>query len=109
MLTKTCPFPAHEIKRDDDVRIQKMFQDPKSHHLLVCMESKEMYYIARGGAKKFQPRLLSKFKGHFVESVAWNKTELSEASTGAILLGTNNGKLIINFLFKFFLLFDYWQ
>ena len=84
-------FSVCEIKRDDDVRIHKMFQDPKSNHLIVCMESKEMYHIARGGVKKAQPRLLARVKGHLVESVAWNKLETSEHSTGAILLGTNNG------------------
>lgn len=90
-IKEAKPPEMCEIKRDDDVRIHKMFQDPRSHHLLVCMESKEMYHIARGGVKKTQPRLQPKVKGHLVESVAWNKHETSEHSTGAILLGTNNG------------------
>ena len=57
------------------------------------MESKEAYYVSRGGPKKPQPRLLQRFKGFFVESVAWNKTELSDQSTGPILLGTSSGNV----------------
>ena len=87
-----------EIKREDDVRIHKIFQDPKAQHLLICMESKESYYVPRGGPKKPQPRPLPKFKGHLIESVAWNKVEQSDRdqTTGAILLGTNAGMYMYN-------------
>lgn len=37
----------HEIKREGD-RVHRIFQDPSGQHLLVCMESKECFYIGRG-------------------------------------------------------------
>ena len=63
------------------------------------MESKESYYLTKGGAKRPQPRLLPKLKGHLIESIAWNKTEQTEQSTGAILIGTNAGKYMYMYLF----------
>ena len=62
------------------------------------MESKESYYLTRGGAKRPQPRLLPKLRGHLIESIAWNKTEQTEQSTGAILIGTNAGKYMYIFI-----------
>ena len=86
------PVLACEIKREDDARIQRVYQDPKAQHLLVCMSSKETYYLSRGGGpKKPQPRLLPKLKGHLIESVAWNMEEQTDQTTGAILFGTSEG------------------
>ena len=69
-----------------------MFQDPTGQHLLVCMESKECYYIGSRLPKRSQPKPLQKVKGQLIESVAWNKVEQSEHSTGPILLGTSTGE-----------------
>lgn len=87
------PFTEHEIKREDD-RVRKVFQDPTGAHLLICMKSKECYYIGQA-SKRPQPRLLPKVKGQTIESVAWNKLEMKEqgGGTGAILLGTAQGRL----------------
>lgn len=68
-----------------------MFQDPTGQHLLVCMESKESYYIGSRLPKRSQPKPLQKIKGQLIESVAWNKVDQSEHSTGPILLGTSTG------------------
>lgn len=70
-----------------------MFQDPTGQHLLVCMESKECYYIGSRLPKRSQPKPLQKVKGQLIESVAWNKVDQSEHSTGPILLGTSTGRL----------------
>lgn len=82
----------HEIKREDD-RVRKVFQDPTGAHLLISMKSKECYYIGQA-SRRPQPRLIPKVKGQVIESVAWNKLEMSEQNggTGAILLGTTQGK-----------------
>ena len=80
-----------EIKREGD-KIHRVFQDPTGQHLLVCMESKECYYIGSRLTKRSQPKPLQKVKGQLIESVAWNKVDQSEHSTGAILLGTSTGK-----------------
>ena len=81
----------HEIKREDD-RVRKVFQDPTGAHLLICMKSRECYYIGQA-SKRPQPRLLPRVKGQVIESVAWNKYEMKESGggTGAILLGTAQG------------------
>ena len=85
------PSLVSDIKRDDEAKIHKLFQDPLAQHLIVSMDSKEAYYIGRGGPKKPQPRILPKLKGHQFESVAWNKLDRTEHSTGPILLGTSMG------------------
>ncbi len=70
-----------------------MFQDSTGSHLLVCMKSKDCYYIGQA-SRRHQARLLPKIKGQVIESVAWNKMEMKEpgGGTGAILLGTASGK-----------------
>jgi hypothetical protein len=84
-------FTDVEIKREGD-KIHRVFQDPTGQHLLVCMESKECYYIGSRLPKRSQPKPLQKVKGQLIESVAWNKVDQSEHSTGAILLGTSTGE-----------------
>lgn len=74
-----------------------MFQDPTGQHLLVCMESKECYYIGSRLPKRSQPKPLQKVKGQLIESVAWNKVDQSEHSTGAILLGTSTGETYMEY------------
>ena len=85
------PLTDHEIKREGD-RIHQLFQDPTGRHVLVCMESKECYYIGRSG-KRSSPRTLAKVKGHLIESVAWNYGDQTDQGTGPILLGTSTGAI----------------
>ena len=89
-------FPLHteiEVKPREGDRIHKIFQDPLAQHLFICMESRECFYVGRGRqGKRAMPRPLPKVKGHWIESVAWNKVEQTESGTGPILLGTNNGE-----------------
>ena len=84
-------LPEYEIKREDD-KVRKVFQDPTGAHVLVAMKSKECYYIGQA-SKRSQPRPLPRIKGQVIESVAWNKLEMKEQGTGAILLGTAQGTL----------------
>ena len=85
--------------------MRKVFQDPTGSHLLICMKSKECYYIGQA-SKRNQPRLLPKVKGQVIESVAWNKMEMKEQSggTGAILLGTAQGLCSCVFRFSVYLM-----
>ena len=82
-----------EIKREGE-KIHRVFQDPTGQHLLVCMESKECFYIGSRLPKRSQPKQLTKVKGQLIESVAWNKVEQNDQSTGAILLGTSTGECV---------------
>ena len=84
-----------EIKPREGERIHRIFQDPLAQHLIVCLESRDCMYVGRSRqGKRAIPRLLPKVKGHLIESVAWNKVEQTEFTTGPILLGSNNGQFI---------------
>jgi hypothetical protein len=84
-----------EIKPREGERIHRIFQDPLAQHLIVCLESRDCMYIGRSRpGKRAIPRLLTKVKGHLIESVAWNKVEQTEYTTGPILLGTSNGIIL---------------
>ncbi|GFZ12940.1 zinc ion binding protein [Actinidia rufa] len=56
--------------------------------------------VGSGGADTFythakwtRPRILSKLKGLVVNAVAWNRQQITEASTREVILGTDNGQL----------------
>ena len=46
-----------------------LLSDPSGNHCIVSMTSTEVFYIAKSAKK---PRLLSKLKGHLIDSVGWN-------------------------------------
>ena len=71
--------------------MRKVFQDATGSHVLVCMKSKECYYVGQA-SRRPQARLVPRIKGQVIESVAWNKIKDSSGGTGAILLGTQNGE-----------------
>ncbi|XP_062517021.1 vacuolar protein sorting-associated protein 18 homolog [Corticium candelabrum] len=74
-------------KRADDI-IHKLFIDPTGRHIVVSMESNENYYVSRDSSKF---KVLSKARGTMIESIAWNKTRMDEASTREILVGSSKG------------------
>ncbi|GCB62256.1 hypothetical protein scyTo_0009488 [Scyliorhinus torazame] len=83
--------PNHiEVGRKDDARIHKLFLDPSGSHLLISLTSSECLYLNRNSQKV---RSLSRWKGHLIESVGWNKHLGSESNTGPILVGTSQGQL----------------
>ena len=92
----SVPFSSAEIeiKPREGERIHRIFQDPVAQHLIISLESRDCMYVGRGRAgKRAIPRLLPKVKGHLIESIAWNKVEQTEFTTGPILLGSSNGEL----------------
>ncbi|CAO1622916.1 unnamed protein product [Sympodiomycopsis kandeliae] len=80
----------------------KMFADPSGRHLILAMRNGENFYWCSGWKKA---RLLSKWKGVRVESIAWKLDGSSQAlsskrhsssnflSTGEILVGTSSGDI----------------
>lgn len=44
-------------------------------------------------AKWSRPRVLVKLRGLVVNTVAWNRQQITEASTREVILGTDNGQL----------------
>ncbi|KAF9362080.1 hypothetical protein BGX26_004165 [Mortierella sp. AD094] len=87
---------AHEVedieipRRPTEGRIYKMFFDPTGRHLIITTETGDNYYLF---AKWKKAKLLSRFKGIVIESIAWNRStdRPMESSTKEFLIGTRNG------------------
>ncbi|XP_069493612.1 vacuolar protein sorting-associated protein 18 homolog [Ambystoma mexicanum] len=83
--------PNHvDLARKDDARVHKMFLDPTGSHLLIALNSSECLYLNRNTQKV---RTLSRWRGHSIESVGWNKFLSTETNTGPILVGTLQGQI----------------
>ncbi|BBN08408.1 vacuolar protein sorting-associated protein 18 [Marchantia polymorpha subsp. ruderalis] len=79
--------------RGVDYTVHKVFIDPGGRHSIasVCSNAgSENYYIH---AKWKKPRALPKLKGWVVSAVAWNRQQISDASTRDVVLGTTTGQL----------------
>ncbi|BDA49156.1 Vacuolar protein sorting-associated protein 18 homolog [Coccomyxa sp. Obi] len=94
------PVSELELSRVPDARVTGVWMDPTATHALVAVtlgsalgSTTEMYYVH---AKWKKARALSKLKpkGLRFTSVAWNHAKLSEASSGPVILGSDNGKLL---------------
>ncbi|KAG7461333.1 hypothetical protein MATL_G00208930 [Megalops atlanticus] len=77
-----------ELGRKDDSKVHRLFLDHTGSHLVISLSTNECLYLNRNTQKV---RALSRWKGHLIESVAWNKLLGTEASTGPILVGTSQG------------------
>lgn len=105
-LSPNAP-PVDEVKPlNAEYRVLKIFLDPQGSHLLLSVRRKapgvvvpsgaaghhqsELWYLNRSMQ---EPRKCDRFKGHEITAVGFNQTNGSDASTGAILLGTSRGLL----------------
>ncbi|KAI7799511.1 vacuolar protein sorting-associated protein 18 homolog [Triplophysa rosa] len=77
-----------ELGRKDDSRVHKLFLDPTGSHLVISLTTSECVYLNRNTQKV---RSLSRWRGHLIESIGWNKFIGSETNTGPILVGTSQG------------------
>ncbi|KTG37321.1 hypothetical protein cypCar_00004914 [Cyprinus carpio] len=57
-------------------------------HLVISLTTNECVYLNRNTQKV---RSLSRWRGHLIESIGWNKLIGSETNTGPILVGTSHG------------------
>lgn len=57
-------------------------------HLLIGLSTRECLYLNRNTQKV---RSLSRWRGHLIECVGWNKQFGNETNTGPILVGTSQG------------------
>lgn len=57
-------------------------------HLLISLNTSECLYLNRNTQKV---RSLSRWRGHLIESVGWNKLLGNETNTGPVLVGTSQG------------------
>ncbi|KAM7275887.1 hypothetical protein ACFE04_017753 [Oxalis oulophora] len=79
--------------RPGEQSVHRVFVDPGGSHCIVTLigtGGAETYYTH---AKWSKPRLLAKLKGLVVNTVAWNRQQITEASTREIILGTDDGQL----------------
>ncbi|KAF3437477.1 hypothetical protein FNV43_RR20230 [Rhamnella rubrinervis] len=81
------------VGRPGEQSIHRVFVDPGGSHCIATV-------VGNGGADTFythakwnKPRLLSKLKGLVVNAVAWNRQQITEASTKEVIIGTENGQL----------------
>ncbi|XP_053140605.1 vacuolar protein sorting-associated protein 18 homolog isoform X1 [Hemicordylus capensis] len=79
-----------ELGRKDEAKVHKLFLDHTGSHLIIALNTSECLYLNRSVQKV---RLLSRWKGHLIESVGWNKFFGSETNTGPILVGTSQGQM----------------
>ncbi|KAK2864365.1 hypothetical protein Q7C36_003519 [Tachysurus vachellii] len=77
-----------ELGRKDDCKVHKLFLDPTGSHLVISLTTSECVYLNRNTQKV---RSLSRWRGHLIESVGWNKILGNETNTGPILVGTSQG------------------
>ncbi|KAJ3294846.1 hypothetical protein HDU79_010354 [Rhizoclosmatium sp. JEL0117] len=72
--------------------IRKLFLDPLARHLIISTELGDNYYLYRGWKK---PKILSKFKGILIESIAWANPirNQPDSNTGLILIGSRQGHI----------------
>jgi hypothetical protein len=64
--------------------------DHTGKHLIVSLCSRDHFYV---NVNFFRPKVLSKFKGHIVESVAFNNNNNSSSGTQEIFIATSEGLL----------------
>lgn len=81
------------VGRPGEQSIHSVFVDPGGCHCIATV-------VGNGGADTFymhakwtKPRILNKMKGLVVNAVAWNRQQITEASTREVILGTDNGQL----------------
>ncbi|XP_003224830.1 vacuolar protein sorting-associated protein 18 homolog [Anolis carolinensis] len=79
-----------ELGRKDEAKVHKLFLDHTGSHLIIALNTSECLYLSRSAQKV---RILSRWKGHLIESVGWNKFFGTEMNTGPILVGTSQGHI----------------
>ncbi|CAI0460869.1 unnamed protein product [Linum tenue] len=79
--------------RPGEQSIHRVFVDPGGSHCIATVVGAggaETYYTH---AKWSKPRVLGRLKGLVVNAVAWNRQQITEASTKEVVLGTDDGQL----------------
>lgn len=99
VLSANAP-PVEEAKPiPAEYRVINIFLDPQGSHLLLAVKRKpqggvagqpELWYLNRSMQ---EPRRCDRFRGYEVTAVGFNHANGSDASTGAILIGTSKGLL----------------
>ncbi|XP_023511653.1 vacuolar protein sorting-associated protein 18 homolog [Cucurbita pepo subsp. pepo] len=81
------------VGRPGEQSIHRIFVDPGGSHCITTIvgaAGADTFYMH---AKWSKPRILPRLKGLVVNTVAWNRQHITEASTKEVILGTDNGQL----------------
>ncbi|CAN6443641.1 unnamed protein product [Victoria cruziana] len=76
-----------------DQPVHSVFLDPGGSHCIttvLCTGGAETFYVH---AKWRKPRIFAKLKGLLVNAVAWNRQQITEASSKEVILGTDGGQI----------------
>eukprot|EP01027_Heterolobosea_sp_BB2_P018279 GEZU01025771.1.p1 GENE.GEZU01025771.1~~GEZU01025771.1.p1 ORF type:complete len:926 (+),score=222.24 GEZU01025771.1:26-2779(+) len=76
--------------RSTDDEIYRAFLDPTGSHIIVSLSNGENIYMHATGSK---PKRCDKMKNVVVSSIGWDNDFGTEASTGNILVGSNDGAI----------------
>ncbi|KAE8662302.1 Detected protein of confused Function [Hibiscus syriacus] len=79
--------------RPGEQSIHRVFVDPGGSHCIATVVGSVGADTFYTHAKWTKPRVLSRLKGLVVNAVAWNRQQITEASTKEVILGTENGQL----------------
>eukprot|EP00762_Andalucia_godoyi_P001869 ANDGO_05992.mRNA.1 Vacuolar protein sorting-associated protein 18 homolog len=81
----------YDIPRKGTESVHRVFVDPTGHHVLVSLNNGDAYYIHPSASK---PRKMDKLKDRMLfESVAFDRRNTDPTSSGAVLIGGDNGCL----------------
>mmetsp|Transcript_23999 Transcript_23999/g.66689 ORF Transcript_23999/g.66689 Transcript_23999/m.66689 type:complete len:1007 (-) Transcript_23999:341-3361(-) len=89
----TTPVAEIELSKAANSVVSVLFVDSAANHVIACISNDiavENHYVH---AKWKKSRLMSKLKGVTVTAVGWSEGQVSEQSTGPVLIGTSNGVL----------------
>lgn len=79
--------------RPGEQSVHRVFVDPGGCHCIATVVGNGVADTYYTHAKWAKPRILNRLKGVVVNAVAWNRQQITEASTGEVILGTDNGQL----------------
>ncbi|XP_024020984.1 vacuolar protein sorting-associated protein 18 homolog [Morus notabilis] len=79
--------------RPGEQSIHRVFVDPGGSHCIATGVGNGVSDTFYTHAKWNKPRVLPKLRGLLVNAVAWNRQQITEASTKEVILGTDNGQL----------------
>src|SRR3989338_5135350 len=80
------------LSRRPGESIHKVHLDPTGTHLLICLDTRETFYLSFAWPAPRHPKPLPKLKGVLIETVAWDATP-TRMSSGDMLVGTTDNRV----------------
>ncbi|KAH3664396.1 hypothetical protein WICMUC_005781 [Wickerhamomyces mucosus] len=93
-IIETLELPFKKSSQESNC-IEKIFQDPTGHHLIVSTSKNESFYIHKSST---QFKYLNDLKNIKITSIGWNDEAITKSNTGAFLIGEKSGGIHEAFL-----------